>query len=112
MILQTSCVNWAVNAMLPGPTSDNTDQSIYSLLADDEGQDMEQGKPVTQLPVANDGQVYGASYATPPPAADILATSVDSKMVDDDMHKRRWEEPEPQVPIDDVYGDLEHTMRT
>ena len=73
---------------------------------------MEQGRLVTQLPVSNDGQVYGASYATPPPTADILAASVDSIMVDDDMHKQRRKEPEPQVPIEIVMEDLEHTMRT
>ena len=73
---------------------------------------MEQGRPVTQLPVSNDGQVYGASYATPSPTADILAASVDSIMVDDHIHKKRQNEPKPQVPIDDVMEDLEHTMRT
>ena len=56
--------------------------------------------------------MYGASYATPPTTADILAASVDSIMVDDHMHKKRQNEPEPQVPIDDVMEDLEHTMRT
>ena len=111
MILQPSGVNQTVNVRVPGPMAD-TDQSIDSLLADDEGQDMEQGGTVIQLPVSNDGQVYGANCATPPPTADILAASVNSIMVGDDMHKQGREEPEPQVPIDDVYEDLEHTMRT
>ena len=88
------------------------DQSIDSLLADDEGQDVEQREPVTQLQASNDGQVYGASYATPPPPADILAASVDSIMVDDDMQEQRRNEPGPQVPIDDVMEDLEHSIRT
>ena len=56
--------------------------------------------------------MYGASYATPPPPADILAASVDSIMVDDDMQEQRRNEPEPQVPIDDVMEDLEHSIRT
>ena len=76
MILQTSCVNRAVTAILPNPMTDDTAQSIDSLLADDERQDMEQERPVTQLPVLNAGQVYGADYMTPPPAADILVASV------------------------------------
>lgn len=98
--------------MLPGLMADNAEQSIDSLLADDEGQDMEQGRPVTQLPVLNAAQVYGADYATPPPTADILAASVDSIMADDDMHEQKPEESKSQVLIDDVYEDLEHTMRT
>ena len=48
MILQTSFVNRAVTAILPNPMTDDTAQSIDSLLADEEGQDMEQEKPVTQ----------------------------------------------------------------
>ena len=73
---------------------------------------MEQGRPITQLPVLNAGQVYKADYEIPPPTADILRASVDSIMVDDDMQEQKQEELKPQVPIDDVYEDLEHTMRT
>ena len=112
MILQTSCVNRAVNAVLPGSIVNNTDQSIDSLLADDEGQEVEQREPVTQLQASNDGQVYEAGYATPPLTADILAASVDSIMVYDDMQEQRRNEPEPQVPINDVMEDLEHSIRT
>ena len=108
IILQTSCINRAVSAILPGLTADNTDQSIDSLLAED----VEQREPVTQLQASNNGQVYGASYATPPPTADILAASVDSIMVDDDIQEQRRNKPEPQVPIDDVMEDLEHSIRT
>ena len=112
MILQTSCVNRAVTAILPNPMTDDTAQSIDSQLTDEEGQDMEQEKPVTQLLVLNADQVYGADYMPPPPAADILVASVDSIMADDNVHEQKQEEPAPQVPIDDVYEDLEHTMRT
>ena len=56
--------------------------------------------------------MYGASYATPPTTADILAASVDSIMVDNDMQEQRRNEPKPQVPIDDVMEDLEHSIRT
>ncbi len=111
MILQTSCVNQAVTAILPDPSVDDR-QSIDSLLADDEGQDMEQGKPITQHQDLNADQAYEADYALPPPTTDILRASVDSIMVDDDMHEQKQEELKPQVPIDDVYEDLEHTMRT
>ena len=111
MILQTSCVNQAVTAILPDPLVDDR-QSIDSLLADDEGQHMEQGRPITQHPDLNADQAYKADYAIPPPTTDILRASVDSIMVDGDMHEQKQEKLEPQVPIDDVYEDLEHTMRT
>ena len=104
-------VNRAVDVVLPGSIVNNTDQSIDSLLADDDGQGVEQRDPVTQLQAFHDGQVYEAGYATPLLNADIL-TSVDSIMVDDDMQEQRRNEPEPQVPIDDVMQDLEHTIRT
>ena len=111
MILQTSSVNQAVTAMLPDPSVDDR-QSIDSLLADDEGQDMEQGKPITQHQDLNADQAYEADYALPPPTTDILRASVDSIMVAVDMHEQKQDKLEPQVPIDDVYEDLEHTMRT
>ena len=112
MILQISGVNRAVDAVLPGPIVNNTDQSIDSLLADDDGQEVEQRDPVTQLQASHDGQVYEAGYAAPLLNADILAASVDSIMVDDDMQEQRKNEPKPQVPIDDMMQDLEHTIRT
>ena len=73
---------------------------------------MEQGRPITQHPDLNADQAYKADYAIPPPTTDILRASVDSIMVDGDMHEQKQEKLEPQVPIDDVYEDLEHTMRT
>ena len=88
LIMQTSCVNRAVTAILPDPMVEVPAESIDSLLADEEGQDMEQERPVTQLLGLNADQVYGADYMTPPPAADILAMSVDSMMADDDVHEQ------------------------
>jgi len=111
MILQTSCVNRTVDAILPRPEADDR-QAIDSLLADDEGRDMEQGELVTQPPALNAGQMYGDNYATPQPTTDILRASVDYIMESDDVHEQKQEEPRPQVPIDDVYEELEHTMRT
>ena len=50
MILQASCINQAVTAILPDPSIDDR-QSIDSLLADDEGQDVEQDslQPSTRI---------------------------------------------------------------
>ena len=84
---------------------------IDSLPADDDGQDMEQGMPITQHQDLNTAQAYEADYALPPPA-DILRASVDSIMVDGNMQEQKQDKLEPQVPIDDVCEDLEHTMRT
>ena len=47
IILQASCVNQTAAATLPDPPIDDR-QSIDSLLADDDGQDMDQGVPKTQ----------------------------------------------------------------
>ena len=112
MILQTSGVNQTTNVRIPGPMAGTEEQSIDSLLADEEGQDMEQGGNVIQLPVSNDGQVYGANYATPPPTADILAASVNSMMGDNGRQEQGREESKSQVPFDEVCEDLEHTIRT
>ena len=111
MILQTSCIYRTVTAILPCPETEDR-QSIDSLLADDEGRDMEQGELVAQPLVLNAGQAYGANYATPPPPTDILSASVSCMMDSDDLREQKQEEPRPQVPIDDVYEELEHTMRT
>jgi len=111
IILQTSCVNQAVTAIIPDPSIDDR-QSIDSLLADDDGQDMEQGVPITQHQDLNAAQAYEADYALPPPTVDILRASVDSIMVDGDMQEHKQDKLEPQVPIDDVCEDLEHTMQT
>jgi len=111
IILQASCVNQTAAATLPDPPIDDR-QSIDSLLADDDGQDMEQGVPRTQHQELNVAQVFEADYALPPPAVDILRASVDSIMVDGDMQEQKQDNLEPQVPIDDMCEDLEHTMRT
>jgi len=110
VILQMSGVNRS--AVLQYPIVNNTDQSIDSLLADDEGQEVEQKDPVAPTQASHDSQVYGAGYETPLMSADTLAASVDSIMVDDDMQEQRGNEPALQVPIDDMMQDLEHTIRT
>ena len=107
MILQPSCVNQAVTAILPDPSVDDR-QAMDSLLADDEGQNIEQ--PITQHQDLNAG--CEADYALPPPTTYILRASVDSIMVDGSVHEQKQDKLEPQVPIDDVYEELEHTMRT
>ena len=109
MILQPSCVNQAVTAILPDPSVDDR-QAMDSLLADDEGQNIEQ--PITQHQDLNAAQAYEADYALPPPTVDILRASVDSIMVDGDMQEHKQDKLEPQGPIDDVCEDLEHTMQT
>ena len=113
MILQTSCVNRAVTAILPNPMgADEAAQSIDSLLADNEGKEMEQEKPAALLPVLNADQVFWAEYMASPSVADILVESVDSLMADDDAQEHGQERSTAQVPIDEVYDDLEHTMQT
>ena len=93
LILQTSCVNQAVTAILPCPETEDK-QSVDDLLDDDEGQDMEQGGHVTQPLVLNADQVYGANYAAPLPPTDILSASVTCLMNSEDMHKQEQGEQE------------------
>ena len=109
IILQASCVNQTAAATIPGPSIDDR-QSMDSLLADEDGQDMEQGVPITQCQELNVA-VFEANYALPPPAVDILRASVDSIMVDGDVQEQKQDELEPQG-LDDVCEDLEDTMRT
>ena len=71
--------------------ADEAAQSIDSLLADDEGQEIEQEKPAAQLLVLNADQVFGAEYMAPLPVADILAESVDSLMADNDVQEQEQE---------------------
>ena len=73
---------------------------------------MEQGVPKAQHQEPNVAQAFGADYELPPPAVDILHASVDSIMVDGDMQEQKQDNLEPQVPLDDMCEDLEHTMRT
>ena len=107
IILQMSCVNRAVTVSLPNLLeTDDVAQSIDSLL------EKEKEKLAAQLPVLNAEQVFGAGYMAPPPVADTLVESIDSLMADDDAQEQEQERSTAQVPIDDMYDDLEHTMRT
>ena len=107
IILQMSCVNRAVTVSLPNLLeTDDVAQSIDSLL------EKEKEKLAAELPVLNAEQVFGAGYMAPPPVADTLVESIDSLMADDDAQEQEQERSTAQVPIDDMYDDLEHTMRT
>ena len=108
IILQASCVSQTATTALPEPSIDDR-QSIDSLLADDDVQDMEQGVHRTQHHEQNDAQVFGADCTLPPPAVDILRAAVDDIMVDSAMQNQKQDNLEPQVPIDDVCDDREHT---
>ena len=74
-------------AALPEPSIDDR-QSIDSLLADDDGQDMEQEETRTQHPEQNVAQVLEVDGALPPPAVDEL-------MVDSDMQNQEQDSLEP-----------------
>ena len=88
IILQVSGVSQAAYAAIPGPSIDDG-QSIDSLLADDDGQDMEQEETRTQHPEQNVAQVFEVDGALPPPAVDILHAAVDQLMVDSDMQNQK-----------------------
>ena len=109
VILQMSCVKRTVEAILPRPETEDK-QSVDDLLDDDEGRDMEQDEHVTQTPVLNADQVYGANYAAPHPPTDILNASVACLMNSEDMHEQE-QGRQGQVPLDDIYEELENTMR-
>ena len=64
IILQASGVSQTAAAILPDPSIDDG-QSIDSLLADDDGQDMEQGVPKAQHQEPNVAQAFGADYELP-----------------------------------------------
>ena len=61
IILQASGVSQTAAAILPDPSIDDR-QSIDSLLADDDGQEMEQGVPKAQHQELNVAQAFGADY--------------------------------------------------
>ena len=88
IILQASGVSQTATATLPEPSIDDR-QSIDSLLADDDGQDMEQGVIRTQHPEQNVARVFEVDCALPPPAVDILSAAVDDIMVDGVICKTR-----------------------
>ena len=68
---------------------------IDSLLADDDGQDMEQEVIRTQHPEQNGAQVFEVDGALPPPAVDILSAAVDDIMVEGDMQNQKQDNLEP-----------------
>ena len=71
IILQVPGVSQAAIAAIPGPSIDDR-QSIDSLLADNDGQDMKQEETRTQHPEQNVAQVSEVDGALPPPAVDLL----------------------------------------
>ena len=94
IILQVSGVSQAAIAAIPGPSIDDR-QSIDSLLADNDGQDMKQEETRTQHPEQNVAQVFEVDGALPPPAVDLLHAAVDELMVDSDMQNQEQDSLEP-----------------
>ena len=91
IIPQTSGVSPAVIAAIPEPSIDDR-QSIDSLLADDEGQDMEQDDARTQHSEQNVVQMLEANVALPLPADDELRAAVDLIMDDGNMQNQKQEQ--------------------
>ena len=81
IILQTSGASQTVTVTLPEP-SINDRQSIDSLLADEDGQDMEQEEAKVQHLEQSVAQGFEVDGVPPPPADDVLRATVDNIMVD------------------------------
>ena len=113
IILQMSRGNQAVTVSFTALLeADTAAQSIDSILADNKGPEPGYEMPAAQLPVLDANQVFVAKYMPPPPAADILVESVDSLLAEDGAQEPGQEMSAAQVPMDEVYDDLEHTIRT
>jgi len=81
IILQASGASQTVTVAIPEPSIDDR-QSIDSLLADEDGQDMEQEETRVQYLEQNVAQGLEVDGVPPPPADDELRTAVDNIMVD------------------------------
>ena len=81
IILQTSGASQTVTVTLPEP-SINDRQSIDSLLADEDGQDMGQEEAKVQHLEQSVAQGFEVDGVPPPPADDVLRATVDNIMVD------------------------------
>jgi hypothetical protein len=81
IILQTSGASQTVTVAIPEPSIDDK-LSIDSLLADEDGQDMEQEGTKVQYLEQNVAQGSEVDGVPPPPANDELRTAVDNIMVD------------------------------
>ena len=91
IILQASGVSQAAIAAFPGPSIDDR-QSIDSLLADNDGQEMEQDEPGTQQTEQNGVQVLGGNGVQLSPEDEVLHIAVNSIIVDGEEQNQKQEQ--------------------
>ena len=89
MISQTSGTKPSATPTVPEPSIDDR-QSIDNLLADDEGQEMEQDVPETQQAEQKGVQMLGDVQLSP--EDEVLRMAVNSIIVDGDEQNRKQEQ--------------------
>ena len=89
MISQTSGTKPSATPTVPEPSIDDR-QSIDNLLADDEGQEMEQDVPETQQAEQKGVQMLGDVQLSP--EDEVLRVAVNSIIVDGDKQNRKQEQ--------------------
>ena len=88
MISQTSGTKPSATPTVPEPSIDDR-QSIDNLLADDEGQEMEQDVPETQQAEQKGVQMLGDVQLSP--EDEVLRMAVNSIIVDDEQQDQKQE---------------------
>ena len=91
VISQVPGIRSAVTLTVPKPSIDDR-QSIDSLLADDEGQEMEQDKPGTQHAEQNSVQMLDGNGVHLSPEDEVLHIAVNSIIVDGEEQNQKQEQ--------------------